>query len=94
MADEVKADTATTDAPARHEARDDTAPGQSGYEKPRTGQFAEGAHRHIDDFNQLTLDELAALADERGVKINTDVWRAHMITELRAHQTGARPGQG
>jgi len=94
MADEVKAADVATEAPARHEARDDTTPGQSGYEKARTGQLAEGAHRHIDDFNLLTLDELAALAAERGVKINTDVWRAHMITELRAHQTGARPGQG
>lgn len=83
-----------TDSEKVEAQRDDTGPGLSGHEKPRTGQLAEGAHRHIDDFNLLTLDELAALAEERGVKINADVWRAHMITELRAHQTGARPGRG
>jgi hypothetical protein len=88
MADETKTSDTPRDtsadakpvASARHGARRDDERG------PRSGS--------IDDFNLLTLDELAALAEERGVKINTDVWRAHMITELRAHQTGARPGQG
>lgn len=39
-------------------------------------------------YDFMPLSELVALADERGVTINPDVLKAHLITELRAHQSG------
>lgn len=40
-------------------------------------------------YDFMPLSELVALADERGVTINPDVLKAHLVTELRAHQSGA-----
>jgi len=37
----------------------------------------------------MTLEELRDLAKERGVEINRDVEKAHLITELRAKDTQA-----
>lgn len=39
------------------------------------------------NYDLLSLDQLGALAEKRGVKIRNDVWRAHMISELRAADT-------
>lgn len=40
------------------------------------------------DYDFMPLSELQKLADERGVTINPDVLKAHLVTELRAHQSG------
>lgn len=40
-------------------------------------------------YDFMPLSELVALADARGVTINPDVLKAHLVTELRAHQSGA-----
>lgn len=42
-----------------------------------------------ESYDFMPLSELQKLADERGVTINPDVLKAHLITELRAHQSGA-----
>ena len=39
-------------------------------------------------YDLMTLDQLRSLAEERGVEVNRDVERAHLITELRAADTG------
>jgi hypothetical protein len=41
-----------------------------------------------ESYDFMPLSELQKLADERGVTINPDVLKAHLITELRAHQSG------
>jgi hypothetical protein len=39
-------------------------------------------------YDLMSLDDLRSLADERGVVINPDVEKAHLVTELRAADTG------
>lgn len=39
------------------------------------------------NYDFMTLDQLRDLADKRGVSINRDVEKAHLITELRAADT-------
>jgi hypothetical protein len=39
-------------------------------------------------YDLMTLDQLREVASERGVEINRDVEKAHLITELRAADTG------
>lgn len=41
-----------------------------------------------ESFDFMPLSELVSLADERGVTIQPDVLKAHLISELRAHQSG------
>lgn len=41
-----------------------------------------------ESYDFMPLSELQKLADERGVTINPDVLKAHLVTELRAHQSG------
>jgi hypothetical protein len=40
-------------------------------------------------YDFMTLEQLRDLAKERGVEINRDVEKAHLITELRAKDTQA-----
>jgi hypothetical protein len=40
------------------------------------------------NYDVMTLDALRSLAEERGVEINRDVEKAHLITELRAADSG------
>jgi len=40
-------------------------------------------------YDFMTLEQLRELAKERGVEINRDVEKAHLITELRAKDTQA-----
>lgn len=42
------------------------------------------------NYDLMSLDELRALAAERGVAINADVEKAHLVTELRAADTATR----
>jgi len=44
---------------------------------------------YTESFDLLPLDKLRAIADKRGVTIPWDVEKALLITELRAHQSGA-----
>ena len=39
-------------------------------------------------YDFMPLSELQKLADERGVTIQPDVLKAHLVSELRAHQSG------
>jgi hypothetical protein len=43
------------------------------------------------NYDVMTLEQLREVAKARNVEINRDVERAHLITELRAADTGARP---
>ena len=40
------------------------------------------------NYDFMTLEALQGLADERGVEVNRDVLKAHLITELRAADSG------
>lgn len=40
------------------------------------------------NYDFMTLESLRSLASERGVEINRDVEKAHLITELRAADSG------
>lgn len=40
-------------------------------------------------YDFMTLEQLRSLASERGVEINRDVEKAHLITELRAADSGS-----
>lgn len=39
-------------------------------------------------YDFMTLEQLRSLAEERGVEVNRDVEKAHLITELRAADSG------
>lgn len=39
------------------------------------------------NYDLMTLEQLRELADKRGVAINRDVEKAHLVTELRAADT-------
>lgn len=41
------------------------------------------------NYDFMTLDKLQELADSRGVEVNRDVLKAHLITELRAADSGS-----
>lgn len=77
---------------AREEARDlqrqaQVKAAEAGGVAPNTDALPPESPYQAYDF--MPLSELVALADERGVTINPDVLKAHLITELRAHQSGA-----
>ena len=42
------------------------------------------------NYDSMTVEQLQKLADERGVEINRDVIKAHLVTELRAADTHTR----
>lgn len=48
---------------------------------------SETAVNPYPNYDLMTLDQLRALAKERGVEINRDVEKAHLVTELRAADT-------
>jgi hypothetical protein len=50
---------------------------------------ADAAGNPYPAYDFMTLEELRDLAKERGVEINRDVEKAHLITELRAKDTQA-----
>jgi hypothetical protein len=41
------------------------------------------------NYDLMSLEDLQSLADERGVEVNRDVLKAHLVTELRAADSGA-----
>jgi hypothetical protein len=47
-----------------------------------------GAADPYPNYDFMTLEDLQSLADERGVEVNRDVLKAHLITELRAADSG------
>lgn len=49
---------------------------------------AEASVNPYPAYDFLSLEQLRELASSRGVEINRDVERAHLITELRAADTG------
>lgn len=52
---------------------------------PGTGDDVSNPYPNYDF---MTLEALQSLADERGVEVNRDVLKAHLITELRAADSG------
>jgi hypothetical protein len=50
---------------------------------------ADAAVNPYPAYDFMTLEQLRDLAKERGVEINRDVEKAHLITELRAKDTQA-----
>lgn len=40
------------------------------------------------NYDYLTVEQLQELAESRGVEINRDVLKAHLVTELRAADSG------
>lgn len=50
---------------------------------------ADAAVNPYPAYDFMTLEQLRELAKERGVEINRDVEKAHLITELRAKDTQA-----
>jgi hypothetical protein len=50
---------------------------------------ADAANNPYPAYDFMTLEQLRDLAKERGVEINRDVEKAHLITELRAKDTQA-----
>lgn len=76
-----QADSAIVDATP---ARDDDA--------PATAEGVDPALRPYPDYEGLSLDDLRSHAESRGVEINRDVEKAHLIASLRAQDTsGDRP---
>ena len=57
---------------------------KSAAEKSVTADPAEAAVNPYPNYDLMPLAELRKLAKERGVEINADVEKAHLVTELRA----------
>lgn len=90
--DDTKADTKAADQaadkPASEADRDDViVVEKSAAVKSTTG--TESTVNPYPNYDMLSLDRLRDLAEERDVKINPDLEKAHLITELRAADTGA-----
>jgi len=56
---------------------------KSAAEKAETEDVTPGESPYP-EYDFMSLDELRELAKERGVTINADVEKAHLVTELRA----------
>lgn len=41
------------------------------------------------DYDLMSLEDLRSLADERGVEIDAELEKAHLVTELRAADSGS-----
>ena len=63
---------------------------RSAAEKTQRADPAEVTVNPYPEYDYMTLDQLRQLAKERGVEINRDVEKAHLITELRAADTHTR----
>lgn len=50
---------------------------------------ADASNNPYPAYDFMTLEQLRDLAKERGVEMNRDVEKAHLITELRAKDTQA-----
>ena len=60
---------------------------KSAAEKSQVADPAETAVNPYPNYDVMSLDELRKLAKDRGVSINEDVEKAHLVTELRADDT-------
>lgn len=86
--EDAKAADQAADQPASQTDRDDViVVEKSAAVKSTTG--AESTVNPYPNYDMLTVEQLRDLAEQRGVEINRDVERAHLITELRAADTGA-----
>lgn len=82
-----QADKKAADERTAQVARDNA---QSAAELSTQIDAADAAVNPYPNYDMMPLDELRALAKDRGVEINRDVEKAHLITELRAADTGVR----
>lgn len=55
---------------------------------PDEAKAGNDATNPYPNYDFMTLDELQSLADSRGVEVNRDVLKAHLVTELRAADSG------
>lgn len=66
-------------------AEETTAAAAAGVEASST----DSAVDPYPNYDVMPLEELQKLADSRGVEVNRDVLKAHLITELRAADSGS-----
>jgi hypothetical protein len=91
QADKRAAEERTAQVAAERQQADQPAgQGQprSAAEKAQQVPRAGSADDPYPAYELMMLEDLRALATERGVEINRDVERAHLITELRAADSG------
>lgn len=103
MAEATTQDKDKTSEPTSPIGRPESQQSQASRERlarREAGETQAAANRNEDDdlplrgiapyesFDFMTLDEIQAIADERGAKIPNDVWKSLMISELRANQSG------
>jgi hypothetical protein len=74
---------------AAKEANPETSEATSAAAKVLQVDPADAAVNPYPAYDFMTLEQLRDLAEERGVEINRDVEKAHLITELRAKDTQA-----
>lgn len=84
QADKAAAEAKTADA-ASENPQDEA---RSAAEKSLRVERDETVVNPYPNYDAMTLEQLRDLADERGVEINRDVEKAHLITELRAADSG------
>lgn len=83
QADKAAAENATANVAAENAQLSTSERGAT--EVDRTGVTSTDPYPNYDF---MTLDALQSLADERDVEVNRDVLKAHLITELRAADSG------
>lgn len=89
QADKKAAEVKTAEVAAEDGAGGQTEP-TSAAAKALQVDPAEASLNPYPNYDLMTLDQLRAVAKERGVEINRDVEKAHLVTELRAADTHTR----
>jgi hypothetical protein len=97
QADKAAAEQATARTARDNEAQAQQAQDQAAEQRQEEAKSAAVKSLQVDraesvvnpypNYDLMTLDQLRALASERGVEINRDVEKAHLVTELRAADT-------
>jgi hypothetical protein len=88
QADKAAAEQRTEQVKAENEQDQRRQEARSAAEKILQVDRSESSVDPYPAYDFMTVEQLRDLASERGVEINRDVERAHLITELRAADTG------
>lgn len=88
QADKKAAEDKTAAVAAENTADSPADRAKSAAEKSLLADSSETAVNPYPNYDMMTLEDLRTLAQDRGVEINRDVERAHLITELRAADSG------
>lgn len=84
QADKAAAEAKTADVADDPAARAASTPESTGV----SASASDDPQNPYPNYDFMTLEDLQSLADERGVEVNRDVLKAHLITELRAADSG------